>query len=936
MLSSTEFVGRLRAELVAQGTVPPAVSLSRLDQVELLRGLLLDAQRQGVPALDRLPLKDLRVFFPWGLRLASLLEECLIHNLTPSNIPLPEEQAPPFAAALLEELGMIHTLYLERLDANSWTTPGRDAALVAAHGLSAALDFERRENLAFFLAGFAQLNGAEDALYKGLWERGALQVLWHADPRLALGPEAQPHWSCEELRRWRRRWNAGIERFDETPDPASGPRVALVEGFDLHSQLDALGRILAAQANEQGLKDTAVVLPATELLLPTLHHLPHASMPEGVNVSMGYPLNRSALAQLVEILLRLQENAPQRGVYHWRDCVDLIRLPYLKMLSPLDEFGNPTGRTLRTICHELENHCRRAGKHLDPRAWTPKSEELAERLPLAREDELQGMIELLALLLERCITAWEGPPDLASLADALEGVCDALVRHGAALWPRFPLDAECLHRLLYSVIPTLRQSLLSRSPLPQEALFAILRGILEEERAPFEAEPLGGLQLLGLLETRLLRFERLYILDATDSKLPGGASRDPLLPDSLRPALGLPDERVRECVAAYVFHRLVNGAREATILYQSSSQGVGLLEEKCVRSRYVEELIWEEEKNRRALIAPGDPLVSQITYPIKPIPSQNRSIPKTHETRARLQARLLSPISPSALDCYLRCPARFFYEHVARLAPLDSFVEEGDPAALGALLHDILKEYFTRYLNTPISKESLDKAELQALFSARLSASELFGQLPFDQRLLLEKTGRRRLAQLIESTPETTIIALETPCKALVSADLGGRPVEITLNGRLDRVDLRPDGAWILDYKTGSVKKTASDLWEDSSIWDAIDAWGELDEEEAEALQTHIAQKISSAQLPCYLYLSSKEASKTNALQACYVALRDDGKEIPLFPEKTPPEQRSHAVETLIPKLLRFLVGRLHASSRFFPNPDKHCDYCPYHFACEE
>lgn len=276
---------------------------------------------------------------------------------------------------------------------------------------------------------------------------------------------------------------------------------------------------------------------------------------------------------------------------------------------------------------------------------------------------------------------------------------------------------------------------------------------------------------------------------------------------------------------------------------------------------------------------------------------------------------------------------------MAKLKPLDECVEEGDPAAVGALLHDILKEYFNEYLNRPISKEKLDKAKLQQLFSARLASSELFDQLPYDQRLLLEKTGRRRLAQLIEATPETTILDLEAPCQALASADLGpdkGGVIQITLNGRLDRIDLRPDGPWILDYKTGGVKKTALGFWEDAAIWSALPAWGELDEEEAEALQTRVAQLLNSAQLPCYLHLYHARVGQAYARQACYVALREEGKETPLFPDKLDQDQRSELVERRIPALLGFLVGRMAGSSRFAPNPDQHCDYCPYRNACEE
>ena len=62
----------------------------------------------------------------------------------------------------------------------------------------------------------------------------------------------------------------------------------------------------------------------------------------------------------------------------------------------------------------------------------------------------------------------------------------------------------------------------------------MLLELVRAERVPFEADPLTGLQVLGMLETRLLRFSRVFLVDVTDDRLPGAPIRSPLLPDSLR------------------------------------------------------------------------------------------------------------------------------------------------------------------------------------------------------------------------------------------------------------------------------------------------------------------------------------------------------------------------------------------------------------------
>ena len=936
IISAAECFARLRAALVAQDILSPATTIGALDQVALLHECLLDLQKDSSGLLgqlsEHLPLRTPHLFFPWGLRLAALLEECLQHNATPQNILFVQDQVQEFAAALLEELADIHERYTTALDSNGVTTAGYDAATVAAYAVDAARSLEGKT---VFLAGFSHLTGTQDALYRTLWESGQAHIALHCDPRLAEGNAAQAHWSCTELRRWIKDWDASTTLLDPLPatdekelSQTDGPKLFFFEGFDLHSQLDALGRALHAQAaaDGQGLADTAVVLPATGLLMPTLHNLPREILHDGVNVSMGYPLDRSTLAQLVETLVRLQESSPQPGLYHWRECIDLIRHPYLKMLETAD------GRPLRPVLHELETACRTAGKFLDPRSLAPAA--VAQCSLDTDQEPVQGFLDLV---LHRCLTTWETLPTLAALADALETICTLLASHGAALWQRFPVDAECLHRLLYSVIPALRQSRLSPLPFPHEALFAILRDLVQNERVPFEAEPLTGLQILGFLETRLLSFKHLYVLDATDANLPGGATHDALMPDSLRSILDLPDRHKRDRIAAYHFHRLVRGAKNVTLLYQASTQGTGLLEQKSVRSRFVEELLWEEEKRQGRLLEPGDPILHAVTYPIRPIPRDHRSIRKTNAVRTRLEAFFDRPLAPSALDRYLHCPASFFYQYVAKLAALDEIPEDGDPAAIGTLIHKILKEYLSPYLNRPISANSLDAALLQESFAVALRQSELFDQMPYDQRLLLEKTGRYRLGRFVANFPDTTVLGLEEFCEASITV----RGRSIRLAGRLDRIDKRAEGQVILDYKTGVIPKPWAKFWEDSTLWSQLEeqlerpATDSAPADESDAVLALLAQRVQSVQLPCYLQLYRGRGERS-ATQAAFVALREEGEEIGLFHNKMAPEQREVAIEKNIPLLLEFILDHMLTSPNFTPRPERHCEWCTYRYACEE
>lgn len=912
----------------AQAEITPRQTAHVLDQVAVLREAALQAaQVTGHTALAAVA-SDARCWLPWGTRLAALMEDIFNAGIaTPGDFSYLEGSVPPFAVALLENLSVIHKIYITELDRRQLTTPGYDGRLVLEairEGGRDAVDWRFLQGRRVILAGFYGLGGVEEGLFKHLWLNHGARIFLHSDARVLSGPDAA-HWSCEGHALWLKNWNAAASlaeipsnrQYDAPaaqcpgeapatrPDAApAGPKLSFYQGYDLHSQLAGLHDLLAEQTGPEGqaqpeegacedasagismtasagisaapstpsspdaYEDAAVALLDSGLLMPLLHHLPR----KNVNISMGYPLERSPLARLVELMLRLQESRrggetrsssapsdspsaapsiedgfaggevghalnatvlagdtccsrpgeasliPQSGfrrgegtgegklkglsplgapspgdtltpipVYHWRAVVNLLRHPYLRMLERDGE------RPFQTVLALLEKEARGGARFIDPRRLAA-SPEYARALTQAGLDPAP-VPERIARLLEVTVTAWEGVSTLTEVADNLARLADFLLEEGRDLWPRFPLDGEYLFRLSEHLAPQLAQSAFAAEALDKPALFALLREAVRGERVPFEAEPLEGLQILGMLETRLLSFERVYILDATDDRLPGAPAHDPLLPDALRRELGLPGLAQRELTMAYTFNRLIRSAREVAVFYQTGAGSGGLLDEKKVRSRFVEELIWAEEKRRGALLAPGEPPLHSIAFQITPAASIERGLPKTAIAARALDAWLQKPVSATALDAYLRCPLQFFYARLAGLTPPDVVREGDDPAGVGEFLHAVLQEFFAARLNAPLFggfPTPQDEEHLANIYSQKLAAdSDLGASLPYASYLMLKTTGLARLKNALRQTPPgTRILALET----MLSAPLEVNGRVITLHGKLDRVDARGCG----------------------------------------------------------------------------------------------------------------------------------------------
>ena len=534
-----------------------------LDQVAVLKECLLELSSQeeeGSP-LARLArsLDDddgMARFYPWGVRLAHLLDECAGHMVEASDLLHVDDMVAPYAAALLGSLSRIQERYRSALRSRGLSTAGLEAQH-AAQLAGASPDLPLKlQGKCVVLAGFVRLTRAEDKLFRYLWEHGA-RVCLHTDPEILSGAG---HWSCAEHREWLSRWKARGEVLGESR--GREPVIHFHAGYDLHSQLLELKKELETHPHPE--ESRAVVITHDSLLMPTLHHIPEKS----INISLGYPLERSLLAPACgtphgnaprherrrpRSLEKLHGAHPSPVRAHARRARVRRRrrgpcrfAPFFPVWKP---DCAPESRMVDAgACTSdlVGRHSRRSGRQASGGRAQRSDRPASGKGWWTRSSRSGGIWK-----------RWKTWPA------RLRELCQLLLEYGAHIWPRFPLDAECLARLMQGVIPELSDNAMSGEYLSLESIFSIVHQNLAEQRVPFEADPLTGLQILGTLETRLLHFDRVYLLDMTEDALPGAPARDPLLPDNLRPLLGLPDNSRRDMLAAHTLspaHRRGTGS----------------------------------------------------------------------------------------------------------------------------------------------------------------------------------------------------------------------------------------------------------------------------------------------------------------------------------------------------------------------------------------
>ncbi len=896
MLSFTEIVAIWRNHAARR----PAHIATTLEQAGLLHQCVCSLATEDPILAAGLAKMDMEKFLPWGLRLSALLEEMFIHGVEAKDLAHMEDEVAKPAADLLGALGRIASTWRGILGDRNWTTPGLDHFIAMQDADNIPPLLLPRENRPVFIAGFYALNGAENRLFHTLWQAGA-HICLHTDPAMATGEPL--HNSCREHAAWLRRWHGKPEPviFDEILPQA--PEIKFFSGYDYHSQLNELPKILEKESSS-----TAIILSQPDLLMPVLHHLPD----KNVNISMGYPLDRTPLSNLLEDIFKLQENRIASGDsirYYWRDLLRLIRQPFLNMLV------TASGSSLRPALGTMAKLVGSGEKYVD-----------LEAVANLCASSLDGEE---AALFRECLDCLAIKPadmdSISSMATCLRDILNFLIAHGGEVWKRFPLDAEAMTHLRNNVInPLLANSVLAHEKFSIPALHGILRQLHEAERVPFEAFPLVGVQLLGMLESRLLHFRRVLIMDACDDVLPGNPEQNPLLPDSLRALVGLPDGRTRENVTAHNLWRLCMGAEEVYFSWEEGISHSGLFDGKKTRSRFVEQLIWQREKDAGRLFTTGEPPLYAANVAVHMEKRTAKTLAKTAAIQAALERYLARGISSTSLDLYLTCPLHFAWKNLLGLAPQAEVLEDEDPSLVGTCVHAALRSFYEPYLGSTVRRHELNPADLARCFAEQARGHNLREKLPAPSWLMLDLAAGIRLKQFLEAQPEETrITALEKRLE--ITMDICGSPQKF--HGIIDRMDERDGQTVLLDYKTGSLKLPVKGFWHDDDFFQRLAKGLSAPGPDMELLD-ELREKMPSLQLPFYITLLGGQTMG----DAAFVELKDSGAEKSLFYGLEDDEKAIAAARCRL--IIQFVPTNMKKCVDFRASESESCKYCDFTGMC--
>ena len=643
-------------------------------------------------------------------------------------------------------------------------------------------------------------------------------------------------------------------------------------------------------------RKTAVVMCDESILLPIMHSLPPEA--DKVNITSGFPLAMTPVASLVMLLFDLYTlGLRKKGT--------TFNPHYLKKLM-----AHPYARHLQEVHLKEMNEVHLKGVHLKGVHLSQVHQE--KEMP---QEGIAALLHHIATLVKQ-----------VGIATKQEG--DALTQE--SVFRMFTI----LNRL--AALADSGDLLVDNTTLRR-----LVSQLVGAASIPFHGEPVVGVQIMGVLETRNIDFDNVLLLSCNEGNMPKGVNDSSFIPYSIRKAHGLTTIDNKVAIYSYYFHRLLQRAGDITIAYNNSTDNGHTGE----MSRFMLQLLVESGQKIDHY---------SLTAKNQPTPLMPKPIEKDETALSKLEE--MSRLSPSAINTYIRCKLAFYYQYIAHIKEPDSDPETIDNRMFGNIFH---RAAYLIYKDITDHSPVIEKAHIQAYLSNRKLLASVVDRA-FEEEECKTNNGLQiinreviieyitKLLKIDQQLCPFSILAMEEEAKVYTQLSFtipsggalkGGALVSsaptkqynLTIGGIIDRLDAVTDKQTgkrrirVVDYKTGNKPSSAI-----KSIEEVFDP-------------KNIASKHSNYFLQAILYSlivsRSKEWNAANdavspALLFIKQAATNDY-DPTLCIDKHPISDVTVYEEEFLTKLKETVADMYSPDAAFTPTDDrKKCELCPYRMLC--
>lgn len=650
-------------------------------------------------------------------------------------------------------------------------------------------------------AGFNALSKAEEKIIFGLIKKGIAEVFWDSDRYYIDQPEQEAGMFMRRIKKAYPTipFNWSFDFLKTQPKTIN----VVACNTDL-AQSEYASTVLSEHYSEKEGTKTAVVLNNEELLLPLLYNLPENI--DSANITMGYNLKLTPLASFINIWLDLLNNyRDQKNGRHFyfKNVFRLLEHSYFSFLINDDHLK------LKQLKERLvKRNVIYVGQadFEENLPDVPFIQRLFEKDKTNAQGLNSSLLQVFSLLKDKFIPTQD--------------------QSGVVL---SELERSMHIEYLYTYTTVLRKfdQLIQQSDHLKEIGNRIYKKLLNQligsESLSFFGEPLKGLQIMGMLETRLLDFDRLIVLSVNEGVLPQGKKENSFIPYDLKREFKLPTHTDHDAIFANHFYRLIQRAKNIDLVYLNGKNDFGASTEK---SRFIDQLEFELPR-----VNPLVKIHSKGYTPEAKINADDIVFEKTNEIKEKIIAMLERGMSPSAFNKFIQCPLDFYYRYVLGLGEAEEIEENLQHSTFGTCVHETLEELYKPFVGKNLFVKDIESMLPKVNSILNLKFLEYLSQadLKSGNNLLTFEVAQQYVINFLKQEMKTIVsaqnkkldyrvIQQEEVLETTIPVNVQGRSILVKIRGFADRIGELGSTVQLIDYKTGNV--TSTDL--SISKWEAL------------------------------------------------------------------------------------------------------------------
>lgn len=661
----------------------------------------------------------------------------------------------------------------------------------------------------YIFVGLHALTPAETLLMEQFRNRGVADFYWDYDSPLVRDESNRASYRVKEnMLLFPSRFPLSSESGD-----TSVPQVELIGISSGVGQAKQVTRILSDLLDSGHIPDpneainTAIVLPDENLLLPVLYSIPPAF--GKINVTMGYGLSHASVASLVEHLALLQLNLRTRH----GETAFFHRYVKAVLTHPL------VASAAREEAEQLQTHILHNNRIVVPVSEIP-THQLLQLIftPITIWQEIPGYLQAIFEYLYQHLTekkhAVDSPQGGSGVVDVQHpndkvrnenrenGVGEELLENESSRSE--DLEREFIVQY-YKTVTRLQDRLHEVREMTVETCFHLLRGLARGISVAFSGEPLSGLQVMGVLETRALDFDNLIILSVNEGMLPQKSTASSFIPYTLRKGFGLPTYEQQDSTYAYHFYRMISRAKRIYLLYDTRT-GEELQSGEVSRYFYQMKYLYGDSFHITERVATSNVAAPKITPVL---------VGKTPEVLRKLdmfRAGNGRSLSASSINNYINCPLMFYFTAVEGFSEEETVEETVEANVFGSIFHRLMESLYSRYSGIPITPDTLTalakdevllNKHLEAAFARYYFRDEAHPRPLEGQHYLIGEILKSYAKQTLEVDKQFTPFTYIGSEYRFQTAYKVNDQLELNFKGSIDRIDQVGQSQRIIDYKTG-------------------------------------------------------------------------------------------------------------------------------------